>query len=112
MCAFHGKNSFNATLGNQLKQFIQSVSMYDRYVKQLLKYIGKEFNQTVKRETKINGHIKVDFYPKWKLVTSHTCRRTFITNNVMRGYNAMEIMRASGHKTYTSFEKYLCYFND
>lgn len=88
------------------------ISSYDRYLKQLLQYIGKEFNLEVKRETKINGHVKVDFYPKWKLITSHTARRTFITNNVMRGFNSMEIMRASGHKTYSSFEKYLCYFND
>ena len=88
------------------------ISSFDRYVKQLLKYIGHEFDMQVKRETKINGHIKVDFYPKWKLVTSHTARRTFITNNVLRGYNSLEIMRASGHKSYSSFEKYLCYFND
>lgn len=96
-----------------LKQKEKSdISSYDRYVKQLLKYIGKEFDEQIKRETKINGHIKVEYYPKWKLISSHTGRRTFITNNVMRGYNAFEIMRASGHKTYTSFEKYLCYFND
>lgn len=96
-----------------LKQRSKSdISSYDRYIKQLLQYIGKEFEVLVKRETKINGHVKVDYYPKWKLITSHTGRRTFITNNVMRGYNAFEIMRASGHKTYTSFEKYLCYFND
>lgn len=88
------------------------ISCYDKYLKMLLQYIGKEFSVKVKRETKINGHIKVDFYPKWKLICSHTGRRTFITNNVMRGYNSMEIMRASGHKSYSSFEKYLCYFND
>lgn len=88
------------------------ISSYDRYIKQLLKYIGKEFNNQVKRETKINGIVKVDYYPKWKLISSHTCRRTFITNNVLRGYSSLEIMRASGHKTYSSFEKYLCYFND
>lgn len=88
------------------------ISSFDKYIKQLLQYIGEEFNQEVKRETKVNGHIKVDYYPKWKLISSHTCRRTFITNNVMRGYTALEIMRASGHKTYSSFEKYLCYFND
>lgn len=88
------------------------ISCYDKYIKQLLQYIGKEFSQQIKRETKVNGVIKVDFYPKWKLVGSHTARRTFITNNVIRGYTSLEIMRASGHKTYSSFEKYLCYFND
>lgn len=88
------------------------VSSYDRYIKQLLQYIGKEFNQNVKREKRINGVVETKYYPKWKLVGSHTARRTFITNNVLRGYNSMEIMRASGHKTCSSFEKYLCYFND
>lgn len=88
------------------------ISCYDKYLKQLLKSIGKGFDKDVKRETKINGYIKVDFFPKWKLIGSHTARRTFITNNVIRGYNSMEIMRASGHKSYSSFEKYMCYFND
>nr|DAU53022.1 MAG TPA: Integrase [Caudoviricetes sp.] len=88
------------------------ISCYDRYLKQLLMYIGRGFNANIKRETKINGHVKVDYFPKWKLIGSHTARRTFITNNVIRGYNSMEIMRASGHKSYSSFEKYLCYFND
>lgn len=88
------------------------ISCYDKYLKVLLQYIGKEFSTQIKRETKINGCVKVDFYPKWRLICSHTGRRTFITNNVMRGYNSMEIMRASGHKSYSSFEKYLCYFND
>lgn len=88
------------------------ISCYDRYLKMLLRHIGKEFDEMIKRETKINGHVTVEFYPKWKLIASHTGRRTFITNNVLRGYNPMEIMRASGHKNYSSFEKYLCYFND
>lgn len=85
---------------------------YDRYLKQLLQYIGKEFSKEIKRETKINGVIEVNYYPKWRLIGSHTARRTFITNNVIRGYSSLEIMRASGHKSYSSFEKYLCYFND
>lgn len=88
------------------------ISCYDKYVKQMLRYIGKEFNKEIKRETKINGEVEVEFIPKWKLVGSHTSRRTFITNNVLRGFPSLEIMRASGHKSFSSFEKYLCYFND
>lgn len=88
------------------------ISCYNKYLKQLLQYIGQEFLCFIKRETKINGYVKADYYPKWKLICSHTSRRTFITNNVLRGYRPLEIMRASGHKTYSSFEKYLCYFNE
>lgn len=88
------------------------ISGFDRYIKQLLKYIGGEFVEEVKQETKINGYIDTKMVPKWKLIGSHTARRSFITNNVLRGYTPLEIMRASGHKSYSSFEKYLCYFDD
>lgn len=85
---------------------------YDRYLKQLLQYIGEEFSKEIKRDTKINGVIETKYYPKWKLISSHTARRTFITNNVIKGINTIDVMKASGHKSFSSFEKYLCYFND
>ena len=88
------------------------ISCYDKYLKQLLRHIGGEFCEEIKRETKVNGLIETAFFPKWKLVSSHTSRRSFITINVLRGFKPLEIMRASGHKSYTSFEKYLCYFDD
>lgn len=86
------------------------ISAYDRYIKQLLQYVG--LNEQIKRETRVNGHIEVSFSPKWKLVGSHTARRTFATINVMRGYRESEIRRATGHKSESSFEKYICYFDD
>lgn len=88
------------------------ISAYDRYIKQLLQHIGKEFNEEVKRETKVNGEIETLFYPKYRLVSSHTCRRTFATVNVLRGYPETEIRRATGHKTGDAFAKYLWYFDD
>ena len=86
------------------------ISCYDKYIKELLRYIG--FNELVKRETKINGHIEVKYEPKWKLIGSHTARRTFATINVLRGFKTSEIRRATGHKSESSFEKYICYFDD
>lgn len=88
------------------------ISAYDRYIKQLLEYIGSEFNEEVKRETKVNGVIETKKYPKYKLVSSHTARRTFATNNVLRGYPEADIRRATGHKTSDAFAKYLWYFDD
>ena len=88
------------------------ISAYDRYVKELLQYIGGEFNENVKRETKVNGVIETKFFPKYKLVSSHTCRRTFATINVLRGFHEAEIRRATGHKTSEAFSKYLWYFDD
>ena len=86
------------------------ISCYDKYLKELLQHIG--FNELIKQETKINGHIDIKYVPKWKLIGSHTARRTFATNNILRGLKASEIRRATGHKSESSFEKYICYFDD
>lgn len=86
------------------------ISCYDKYLKELLQYIG--FNELIKRETKVNGHIDVRFVPEWKLIGSHTARRTFATNNIMRGLKTSEIRRATGHKSESAFEKYICYFDE
>lgn len=50
--------------------------------------------------------------PKFKLIASHTCRRSAITN--MYFYYRIEaerIMRISGHKDYKTFEKYIRFGN-
>lgn len=86
------------------------ISNYDKYLKELLRHIG--FNELIKRETKINGHIEVKYEEKWKLIGSHTARRTFATNNVIRGFKTSEIRRATGHKSESAFEKYICYFDE
>lgn len=86
------------------------ISCYDKYLKELLKYIG--FDDVIKRETKVNRHIAVTQTPKWKLVGSHTARRTFATVNVLRGFRISDIRRATGHKSESAFEKYICYYDD
>ena len=86
------------------------ISCYDKYLKELLQYVG--FDEMIKRETKINGFIEVTYTPKWKLISSHTARRTFATVNVIRGYRQSEIRRATGHRSESSFEKYICYYDD
>ena len=86
------------------------ISNYDRYLKELFQYIG--FNELIKQETKVNGHIDIKYVPKWKLIGSHTARRTFATNNIIRGLKTSEIRRATGHKSESVFEKYICYFDE
>lgn len=86
------------------------ISNYDKYLKQLLKYIG--FNEIIKRECKINGYVQTKYYEKYKLITSHTARRTFATINVLRGFRISEIRRATGHKSEGAFEKYICYYDE
>lgn len=86
------------------------ISCYNHYLKELLQHIG--FNDIIIRQTQINGFIKVEKVPKWKLITSHTARRTFITINVLKGFRSIDIRKATGHKCESSFEKYICCFDN
>lgn len=95
---------------NYLSPLTTDISCYDKYLKELLSYIG--FDEMIKRETKVNGYIEVENTPKWRLIGSHTTRRTFATVNVLRGFRMAEIRRATGHKSESSFEKYICYYDE
>jgi integrase len=49
---------------------------------------------------------KLDVYPKYKLITSHVCRRSFATNN----YGVLPtplIMQVTGHATERMFLNYI-----
>ena len=45
--------------------------------------------------------------PKWELVTTHTARRSFATNAYKGGVSTVDIMKMTGHKTETSFMRYI-----
>ena len=89
--------------------FKGDISSYNKYLKHLMKFVG--MTEEVKRESKINGMIHTEYIPKYKLIGSHTGRRTFVTINLLRGIPLHEIMRASGHTSYSSFQKYWCYYD-
>jgi integrase len=41
------------------------------------------------------------------MISSHTARRSFCTNEYLKGTPALTIMKVSGHKTESSFLKYI-----
>lgn len=45
--------------------------------------------------------------PKWKLVSSHTARRSAATQLVLRGLPERSVMLLTGHKTHTAFATYV-----
>lgn len=49
---------------------------------------------------------------KWELVTTHTARRSFATNAYLQGVPTLDIMRLTGHRTETSFMKYIKVSNE
>lgn len=46
-------------------------------------------------------------YPKWKMVSTHTARRSFATNEFEAGTPTIIIMAITGHKTESAFLKYI-----
>ena len=62
-------------------------------------------NQVI--EHRKRGQIQEICQPKWKLISSHTCRRTFCTLKFLQGMPAQVIMKFSGHTTEKNFLSYL-----
>ncbi len=76
----------------------------------LLKDLGKKM-ESLKSKVFVSitkGGLKIEAsYHKWELLTSHTARRSFATNEYIAGSKPLTIMAITGHKTEKSFLKYL-----
>jgi len=74
-----------------------------------LKDVAKEADlDDVVHISMTKGGIKISTaYKKWELVTSHTGRRSFATNNYLMGVPTLTIMAITGHRTEASFLKYI-----
>lgn len=80
---------------------------YNKYLHMLFKYAG--FDDEIVYEYKQNGEMKTVTYKLYQLISSHTARRTMITNAIKRGMHNEEVRRASGHKSETAFGRYVCW---
>jgi len=68
-------------------------------------------------KAKINDNIKITRFkgaerielvePKYKLITTHTARRTFVTISLEKGMRPEMVMAITGHKSYKNFKKYI-----
>lgn len=83
-----------------------SIGNYNYYLHQLLRDVG--LDDTIRIEEKRGGKIVTTVIPKWKAVSSHCGRRSFVTVNVLRGRNIHEIRKATGHQDVRCFDKYIC----
>ena len=82
-----------------------SIGNYNYKLHELMRDIG--FTETVRIEEKRNGKLIVETVPKWKMVTSHTARRTAITIGVLRGLNIHNLKQCSGHTDLRVFDHYV-----
>jgi site-specific recombinase XerD len=74
-----------------------------------IKDIGKEAGITTPIIlTKYQGATKIEkSEPKYKFLSSHSARRTFVTLSLEKGMRPEVVMSITGHKDYATFKKYI-----
>ena len=78
---------------------------FNEYLKQVAKLA--DFKEAVTKQITRGGKVETEIKPKWKLVTTHTARRSFATNMYKAGIPSITIMAVTGHRTETAFLKYI-----
>ena len=89
-----------------LAPYRSTIGNYNYALKTLMKDIG--FTELVRTEERVKGELIVKEIPKYKLISSHTARRTAITIGVLRGYNMHDLKKCSGHTDLRIFDNYIC----
>lgn len=99
---------------------IELLNILDKYGNQLPKVTSQQLNENIKticRMAKVSQKVEhvqtkgslvvTDMIEKYKLVTTHTARRTGATLMYLEGIDVMSIMKITGHKTEKEFKKYI-----
>lgn len=78
---------------------------FNQRIKEVCKLAGidNQFSRIIQR-----GNRKEEIsVPKYEAVSSHTCRRSFCTNQFLKGMPALLIRKISGHSTEKAFLQYI-----
>lgn len=78
----------------------------NQYLKEICKKV-KALETIVEKSITKGGKEQKSASQKWELVTTHTARRSFATNEVKKGTPIAFIMAITGHNTEKSFWKYV-----
>ena len=81
----------------------------DQLMNRNLKKLGEMAGllEKVEIERTEGGNMRVQAVPKYKLLATHTARRSFCTNAYLKGLDTLDIMAISGHKTEQNFLRYI-----
>ena len=85
-------------------------SISNQKTNEYLKELGEmlpSLNVTTSKTFTKGGTKIIKNYKKWELLSSHTARRSFCTNEFLAGTPSLTIMAISGHKTEKAFLKYV-----
>jgi site-specific recombinase XerD len=102
----------------QLTKFINK--MRERYPNGLPQFTEQTYNEYIKECAKLAGITRMHTYkelqgdqektvtlPRYKLISSHTCRRTFATIARKNGISDQAIMSVTGHTSHKQFLEYV-----
>ena len=78
---------------------------FNYYIKEVVRLAG--IDEMIKITHKRGNKITEETRPKYNWIMSHTCRRSFCTNEFLDGTPTNLIMAISGHKTEKAFRKYI-----
>ena len=77
----------------------------NRYIKEVAELAG--LNEMVEIETTKGGTPKKERVPKYKLIHTHTARRTGATLMYLAGMDVYDIMKVTGHSSPVMLKKYI-----
>ena len=77
----------------------------NRYLKEAMKEVG--FNEMISQYRTEGGERVKHVYPKWKLTTTHTMRRSLASNMYLAGIPLEDIMPITGHTKATQLLEYI-----
>ena len=98
-------NKYKGKYPNSLPPAISNTKMND-YLKEVAQQVESLQNTFSKGITK-GGTKRFTSTEKYKLVSSHTARRSMATNLFISGFPSISIMKITGHRTETAFLKYI-----
>ncbi|MDP4086626.1 MAG: site-specific integrase [Bacillota bacterium] len=79
---------------------------FNNYLKEICQDVKSLQHTESKTITKAGKKVTINMY-KWQMVSSHTARRSFATNEYLNGTSTLTIMAVTGHKTEKAFLKYI-----
>jgi integrase len=109
------KERVNVKVSSKMKQLLKKYNntaprlpeqKVNDYIKEIAQMAG--IDTPIHKKQTIGGKDILSVHPKYELITTHSARRTAATLMYKKGMPTKYIMAITGHKTLTSFEKYIC----
>jgi integrase len=82
-----------------------SSQKFNKYIKECCEIAKIDTPTSI---TRYVGQKRIDkLVPKYEVITSHTARKTFVTNSLILGMKEMVVRNITGHKKEETFRKYV-----